>query len=69
MKKEGGCEWSWSMGHIFLYITANFLLFFKGPWPFKSQKTNFSILTTQYAPSLNRGTSAAKKHDSLDFSQ
>ncbi len=41
-----------------------FLLFFKGPRPFKSQKTSFSGLTTQYAPRLNRGTSAAKKHDS-----
>jgi hypothetical protein len=41
MKKEGGCEWYQSMGHIFLYISANFLLFFKGPWPFKSQKNAF----------------------------
>ncbi len=52
------------MGYIFLYISANFLLFFKGPWPFKSQKTHFSGLTTQYAPRLNLGPSAAKKHDS-----
>ena len=64
MKKEGGCEWYQSMGHIFLYISANFLPFFKGPRPFKSQKTFFSGLTTQYAPRLNRGTSAAKKRDS-----
>jgi hypothetical protein len=64
MKKEGGCEWYQSMGHIFLYISANFLLFFKGPWPFKSQKTHFSGLTTQYAPRLNLGPSAAKKPDS-----
>jgi hypothetical protein len=66
MKKEGGCEWYQSMGHIFLYISANFLLFFKGPWLCKSQKTNFSGLTTEYryAPRLNQGTSAAKKHDS-----
>ncbi len=33
MKKEGGCEWYQSMGLIFLYISANFLLFFKGPRP------------------------------------
>ena len=59
MKKEGGCEWYQSMGLIFLYISANFLLFFKGPRPFKSLKTNFSGLTTQYAPRLNRGPSAA----------
>jgi hypothetical protein len=52
------------MVHIFLYISANFLLFFKGPWPFKSQKMHFSGLTTQYAPRLNQGPSAAKKHDS-----
>jgi hypothetical protein len=50
------------MGHIFLYISANFFLLFKGPWPFKSQKTHFSGLTTQYAPRLNLGPSTAKKH-------
>jgi hypothetical protein len=50
------------MGHIFLNISANFLLLFKEPWPFKSQKTHFSGLTTQYAPRLNLGPSAAKKH-------
>jgi hypothetical protein len=64
MKKEGGCEWYQSMGHIFLYISATFLLFCKGPWPFKSQKTHFSGLTTQYVPRLNLVPSAAKKHDS-----
>jgi hypothetical protein len=52
------------MGLIFLYIPANFLLIFKGPWLFKKQKTHFSVLTTQYAPRLNQGISAAKKHDS-----
>jgi hypothetical protein len=60
MKKEGGCEWYHSMGYIFLYITANFLFFFKGPRPFKLHKTNISGLTTQNAPRLNRGLSAAK---------
>ncbi len=36
MKKEGGgCEWYQSMGHKFLYISEIFLLFFKGPRPFK----------------------------------
>jgi hypothetical protein len=73
MKKEGGCERYQSMGLTFLYISADFLLFFKGPRPFKSQKTNFSGLTTQYAPRLNQGPSAAKKHNRgwvpcLDFS-
>jgi hypothetical protein len=51
--QRGGFEWYQSIGLIFLYISANFLLFFKGPRPFKSQKTNFSGLTTQYAPRLN----------------
>jgi hypothetical protein len=60
MKKEGGCEWYQSMGLKFVNIPANFLLFFKGPWPLKSQKTDFSGLTTQYAPRLNQGLSAAK---------
>jgi hypothetical protein len=64
MKKEGECEWYQSMGHIFLYISAIFLLFFKGPRPFKYQKTLFSGLTTQNSPTLNQGTSAAEKHDS-----
>jgi hypothetical protein len=60
MKKEGWCEWYQSIGLIFHYISANFLRFFKGPRPFKSQKTNISGLTTQNAPRLNRGPSAAK---------
>ena len=42
MKKEVGCEWYQSVGLIFLYISANFLLFFKGPWPFKKHKTYLS---------------------------
>jgi hypothetical protein len=29
MKTDGGCERYQSMGHIFLYISADFLLFFK----------------------------------------
>jgi hypothetical protein len=53
MKKEGGCEWYQSTGLTFLYISAKFLLFFKGPRPFKSQKTNFSGLTTQYGMLLD----------------
>jgi hypothetical protein len=39
MKKEGGCEWYQSIGLIFLNISANFLLLFKGHLPFKLQKT------------------------------
>jgi hypothetical protein len=63
MKKEGGCEWYQSMGLISLYISANFLLFFKGTRSFKQEKTHFSGLTTKYAPRLKQGTFAAKKHD------
>ena len=60
MKKEGGCEWYQSIGLYFLYISANFLLFLKDPGPLNNKKTLFSGLTTQYAPRLNQGLSAAK---------
>jgi hypothetical protein len=60
MKKEGGFEWYQLMVLLFVNIPANFLPFFKGPRPFKLQKTNFSGLTTQNAPRLDRGLSAAK---------
>ncbi len=46
MAREGGCEWYQSIGLIFLYISADFKKMFKGPWPFKKQKTYFSGLTT-----------------------
>ncbi len=48
----------------------NILYFLKDPGPLNSKKrisaakTHFSGLTTQYAPRLNQGPSAAKKHDS-----
>jgi hypothetical protein len=35
LKKRGGCKWYQSIGLYFLYISANFVLFFKGPRPFK----------------------------------
>jgi hypothetical protein len=35
MKKEGGCEWYQSIGLIFLNISANFFLLFKGHLSFK----------------------------------
>jgi hypothetical protein len=38
MKKEGGCEWYQSMGLIFLYISANFVLFLKEPGPLNHKK-------------------------------
>ncbi len=63
MKKEGGCEggceWYQSTGHIFLYISANFLLL-KDPGPLNNKNTHFSGLTTRYAPRLNKDPSAAK---------
>jgi hypothetical protein len=46
MKKEGGCEWYQSIGLLLLYISADYKKFFKGPRPFKQQKTYLSGLTT-----------------------
>jgi hypothetical protein len=37
-----------------------FYFFFKDPGPLNNKKTHFSGLTTQYAPRLNQGPSAAK---------
>jgi hypothetical protein len=42
MAREGGCEWYQSIDLIFLYIFAEFKNFFKGPRPFKKQKTFLS---------------------------
>jgi hypothetical protein len=42
MTKEGECEWYESIGLIFLNISANFLLLFKGHLPFKWQKMYLS---------------------------
>ncbi len=55
MAREGGCEWYQSIGLIFLNISANFLNFFKGPRPFKKQKTIMSGKTTPQGASLNQG--------------
>ncbi len=46
MAREGGREWYQSIGLIFLNISANFLNLFKGPRPFKKQKTIMSGKTT-----------------------
>jgi len=46
MAREGGCEWYQSIGLKFLYIFADFKNFFKGPRPFKKEKTYLSGLTT-----------------------
>jgi hypothetical protein len=45
MAREGGCEWYQSIGLKFLYISADSKKIFKGPRPFKKQKTNLSGLT------------------------
>ncbi len=55
MAREGVCEWYQSIGLIFLNISANFLIFFKGPRPFKKQKTIMSRKTTSKGVSLNQG--------------
>jgi hypothetical protein len=39
--REGGREWYQSIGLIFVYISANFLLFFKEPDPLNSQKCSW----------------------------
>ncbi len=42
MTREGGCAWYQSIGLFILYISADFKNFFKGPRPFKQQKTFLS---------------------------
>jgi hypothetical protein len=42
MAREGGYEWYQSIGIIFLYISADLKKNFKGPRPFKKQKTYLS---------------------------
>ena len=60
MAKEGGHEWYQSKGLAFVNISADIKIFFKGPWPFKQQKTVLSGLTTLPGASLNQGASAVK---------
>jgi hypothetical protein len=42
MAREGGYEWYQSIGLLIIYISADFKIFFKGPRPFKKQKTYLS---------------------------
>jgi hypothetical protein len=42
MAREEGYEWYLSIGIIFLYISADLKKIFKGPRPFKKQKTYLS---------------------------
>jgi hypothetical protein len=60
MAREGGCEWYQSMGLKFLYISADSKNFFKGPGPFKKQKTNLSGLTTLHGALLDHGASGVE---------
>jgi hypothetical protein len=59
--KRGGHEKYQSIDLIFMYHSINFLTFFKGPRPFKQQKTILSGLTTHLGASLDHVASAAKK--------
>ena len=60
MAREGGCEWYQSMGLKFLYISADSKKNFKGPRPFKKQKTNIGGITTSQGASLNQGACGVK---------
>jgi hypothetical protein len=60
MKKEGGLSginrWAFNLSTFPQF----FYFFLKDPGPLNHKKTYFSGLTTQYAPRLNEGLSAAK---------
>ncbi len=60
MAREGGCEWYQSIGLFFLNISADFKKLFKGPRPFKNQKTIMSGKTTSQGASLNQGACEVK---------
>jgi hypothetical protein len=60
MAREGGCEWYQSIGLKFLYISADSKKFFKGPRPFKKQKTNLSGLTTLHGALLDHVASGVE---------
>jgi hypothetical protein len=42
MAREGGYEWYQLIGLLIIYISADLKNFFKGPRPFKKQKTYLS---------------------------
>jgi hypothetical protein len=60
MAREGGGEWYQSIGLNFLYISANSKKLFKGPRPFKKQKTIMSGKTTYQGALLNQGACGVK---------
>ena len=60
MAREGGHEWYQSIGLYLLNTSAEFLIVFKGPWPFKQQKTILSGLTAFHVYWLNPVDTSAK---------
>ncbi len=60
MAREGGCEWYQSIGLKFVNISADSKKFFKGPRPFKKEKTYLSRLTTLQGALLDHGASGVK---------
>jgi hypothetical protein len=55
MARKGGNEWYQSIGLLKLNISADFEKLFKGPPPFKKQKTFWSGYRTPQGASLNQG--------------
>jgi hypothetical protein len=60
MAREGGCEWYQSIGLFFRNLSADFKKLFKGPRPFKNQKTIMSGKTTSQGALLNQGACGVK---------
>jgi hypothetical protein len=60
MAREGGYEWYQLIGLSFVNISADFKKLFKGPRPFKKQKTIMSGKTTHQGASQNQGASGVK---------
>ena len=60
MARKRGCKCYQSIGLWILNISADFKNFFKGPWPFKQQKTFLSGQTTLRGASHNQGASGVK---------
>ncbi len=60
MAREGGCGWYQSIGLWIVYISPGFKKFFKGPRPFKKQKTYLSGLTTPQGALLDHVASGVE---------
>jgi hypothetical protein len=60
MAREIGCEWYQSIGLFFRNISADVKKLFKGPRPFKNQKTIMSGKTTSQGAPLNQGAGGVK---------